>query len=141
MSKISIPTITRSVDLREYDPALAAEIHVWVNPTRAHASRLTEISVSAQVNKARFDRMLSNMNQGQIDGSVAQEQTQNFNAEADRFMREVFEWYAVTWSKNSETWTADEIARLADEDPALWAWLTERTQTLIAEHREQARKN
>jgi hypothetical protein len=142
-SKINIPTITKPIDLAEYDPALRredgspAQIDVWVNPTREHQAKRTEIGVRASIGAMRLEQL-------RTETGIAPEEYKTrieaISQESDAIMRDLMEWHTVTWSKNGETWNADEVGALADRDPALWGWLADETRRLIDEFRESRRK-
>jgi hypothetical protein len=138
MSKFNIPAITQPIDLAEYNQALAGGIvHVWVNPTREHRGQLVEF----QVESNRVVRLLDAMNQADTPEAErtgkANEMLDGIKASSQR----IYEWYAVTWSKNSETWTAAECEDIHKTDPALWEWLQNRTHALMDEFRQATRKN
>jgi hypothetical protein len=144
--KINIPAITKPIDLTEYDPGLRRDdgspviIDVWLNPSRAHQNKLSEIGTRAQIGQARLERLRNGFAEGGVEAEEFDTQIKAFSDTSDKITEEMFGWYAETWSRNDEAWSVDEVRALAEQDPLLWEWLTAQTQRLIGEFRESRRK-
>lgn len=133
--KFNIPKIIKSLELGEYDESLEGlALRVWVNPPRGvHASYWKVQAELVRLSKALED----------IKDSDAKK-IEEINIQIDIANNNVFGWFANIWSQdpNAETHTSlEDVERIADEDPALWSFITSSTTKMIREHRDDQRKN
>lgn len=139
--KLTFPKITQPIDLADYAPEMKQDdgtpalVYAWVNPPA------TLINTHAAL-RARAQVALQKIKEAGGDDAVRAEQLRELNA-VGLGLQAVF---AELWSARSNPathWTAEEVAALAanEENPALYAWLTNRTLAAINAYRGGLRKN
>jgi hypothetical protein len=127
--QIKIPAVVRSFDLGEYaEEARGQTISVWVNPPaemlREHARQMQAIS--------------------QALGMADSEERMQLLEAASQKLREII---AALWSKGKDEshWTPADVFELVENtyetDPALYAWMLDKTFELINAHRTAQKKS
>ena len=160
---LRLPRKTEELDLGEYHESLQGQvIHVWVNLTKAMHDRWNllqrDIRAAAEETKAidtaHFERVKNRTPKGkEVDraaplGERLQARLDANVKEINRINEEIFAWYAEVWSQHAdvETHSTPEdvgnfAKQCAEEDPALWQWVTVGTQAKIIAHRNRLVKN
>jgi hypothetical protein len=103
--------IVRDLPLSEYDEGMNGfKVHVWVNPTRDYM-RQYDVLTKAQLEK------------GVASDAVIDQQTA--------------EWFSVMFSQgtdDAERLSAEDLAQLYEQDPALWLFITSRYWEMVNDH-------
>lgn len=129
--KIKYQDVLKPLYLHEYaesykdqdDPALM----IWVNPPR-------ELLKGRALLDDEYTQIVREF-QDKADDPKAQKK---FESAVEEFVQRSHVWYARIWSQGPPDthWTVEEINELNERDPALLAWLCERTRIMLQEHRE-----
>ena len=136
--KFDIPKIIKPLEMSEYDEAMEGLVlQVWVNlPRRVHAEYWEFQSDLLKLTK-ELDVLLK-------PETPDDEKITALNKRLDKNNRAIFAWFANLWSQSEDLEThvtVDEIDAMAEEDPTLWRFMTNRTLKLIRDHQESVRKN
>jgi hypothetical protein len=142
--KLQIKKVIFEQDLGEYAKEYAGQfVDVWVNPPRNIINTYDDLN----------QRMSEKLDQiRQALPKTADEDRTNYQKVLDKvqkwtddeFAPKLREWYAALLSKGSDQarhWTPDDLIELDQQDPALYDWLRDQTQSLIKEHRDRQKKS
>ena len=137
--KFKIPKIIRPLEMSAYAEEMEGlALQVWVNPPRKVKDKYSDLQVEIVGLKIELDKMLAQKKapaQNRVD-ALDKKITANNTA--------VFEWYANILSQASDPDThvdAEELKTMADEDPAIYTFITTGAWELITVHVENIRKN
>ena len=121
-----------------YDESMEGlALQVWVNPTRNIKNDFTDLQIKIIGLRDESEKLLTTK---KADDKKAEALSKKVDAVNDS----IYGWYSNILSQASDPDThasVDELKELADEDPALWVYITTGTQALIGEHTEGIRKN
>ncbi len=152
---IKIPKLIKPLDLSEYMPELKGQlIHVWVDPPRKIFQEYDMLVIEAEIEAAKeidadievkpadasaetgtLASLKSNLNKLL---SFRQKRVQSRASGTDK---RILQWYSVIWSQRQDAVvSAEDIAKLEDENPAFFGWLIEQTWQMIRENRERNKK-
>ena len=149
---IKIPPVVKELDLSEYAPGMKDIIlYVWVNITNKMHEEYTEMQVKGlkisrqiEVLTVEYQKVISDKKEKKrvaLQIEMATDKLNGVNVEN-------FVWYSQVWSKHEDSSThvtpgdVQEFAnQLMADDPALWKWVTTRTQAMIVAHRNAYLKN
>lgn len=162
--RINLPKITKALNLRDYAPEMEIEITVLVNPPKADLSRLYELRLQSAdllqraraANKAllqtRTDWIITHK-AAPTDADIAEAietsraALEQIGHETNLIGAEIVAWMRGNWSQGPDEathWSVEEIQKLvdycADQDPALWQWLINRTEQMIEDYRRGQKK-
>jgi hypothetical protein len=155
--QIIIPKVTKFLPLQEYAPDEEAlkevGIHVWVDPPR---SVLVEFDELNRAYRAVLEKMVKKLGKPNDEKTSPGErllswlqvraksmQDQKFQDATGSYRRSIYGWYARLWSQASDLethWTADEIEKIAENNPHLYEWLCNSSWALIEQHQEDVKK-
>ena len=135
--EIKIPKIRVPLELSEYSPELEGHtLYVWVNPPR----RLKEDYFQASLNLGDTLQVV------QKPGDFNWIQKLVKGKQRERSSKKIVRWYAGLWSETEDggSYNGRDIEHFAEEiiesDPALWAFLCNKTWTMINEFLSAAKK-
>ena len=157
---ISFNRITKEIEFAEYSPENKGDhVHVWVNLTRAMHDRWAEIQTEYRKHEQAKDMLVKQIQalakkakgKSKKKRAELQPEIDQFNAELiekiDELIpteKKLYAWYAEVWSQHADTGThvsGDEVEEayqmMAENDHAMWIWLTKKTQHLILLHGNQ----
>jgi hypothetical protein len=112
-------------------------LQVWVNPTRKIKNDFDSLQIKTIGLRNESEKLLAAK-------KPDDKKAESLSKKVDAVNESIYEWYANMLSQSSDTdshTSADELAGLADEDPALWIFIATGIQALIGEHAEGIRKN
>ena len=137
--KFNIPKVIRRLEMSAYAEEMdGLALHVWVNPSRNIKNGFWDLQVELGSLKQELDKML-------VDKTKpATKKVESLNKRTEEVNKSIYEWYANIWSQVSDPDThvsAEELAAMADDDPAIWTFMAQGTQALINDHTEGIRKN
>lgn len=136
--KFNIPKIIRPLKMSAYDEGMEGlALQVWVNPTRNIKNGFDDLQIKIIGLKHESEKLLTAKKPDDKKAEALSEKIEAVN-------KSIYEWYANILSQSSDTdsrTSADELAEMADEDPALWIFIATGAQALIGEHTEGIRKN
>ena len=135
--KFNIPKIIRPLEMSEYDEAMEGlTLHVWINPPRGIHSSYWKF----QGELLKLSKELEAL----VEKKSTEKEIEKLNARIEAVNQEVFAWFSNIWSqgKDPETHVSiEDIEHFADEDPAIWGFVTSSTMNMINEHQAKQRKN
>lgn len=141
--RFDLPKTVRPIALQDYDPGAerlaGVEIMVWVDPPREWFERYYRIhreysqailKDTAALKKSRPLTMLNIFLRKAPDDTV------------QRYRKALHDMFASLWSQGPDGthWTAEEIDRMDDHNPAFTDWLYRRSWELIEEHKSAVKK-
>lgn len=136
--KFNIPKIIRPLEMSVYDESMEGlALQVWVNPTRNIKNDFADLQFKIFGLKNKSEKLLATK-------KADDKKAEALSKKVDAVSKSIYEWYANILSQSSDAdshTSADELEALADEDPAIWIYITTGTQALIGEHSEGIRKN
>ena len=136
--KFNIPKIIRPLEMSAYAEEMEGlALQVWVNPSRNIKSAFFNLQVELVGLSNEINKLMDAKKPDQKKIAGLSKKVDSVNAE-------IHEWYANIWSQASDKDThvsADSLASMADDDPALWVFMAQGTQALIKDHIEGIRKN
>ena len=136
--KFNIPKIVRPLEMSAYAEEMEGlALQVWVNPTRNIKNDFADLQIKIFGLKNESEKLLALKN-------ASDKKAEALSERVDATNESIFEWYSNILSQASDPdsrVSADELKELAEEDPALWIYITTGTQALIGEHSEGIRKN
>ena len=151
--KFDIKKVVKRIPLREYADDYPEElaVHVWVNPPRdvlLQREQMDEEFLRMSLRqKAEEEKRLEELTDASEERKEelrreAEEALVRNREELEEFIQRSQEWFSEIWSQGpeGERWPVEDVKELAEKDPALSAWLFERTRTLMQEHITQQKK-
>ena len=133
MRQLVFQRITRPLDLRQYQPEMAVEIQVWVNPPRAMVNEVYGLLAKASA----FEERARN---------AEAEELARLGPAIETAGQELAAWFATIWSEGAEEtrWSEAEVQKLiahsVENDPQLWPWLVLKSVEMIQVYRSGEKK-
>ena len=146
LDNITVPKIIKKLNLADYSSGFKnMSVRVWVNPSQ---TVLDDYAVF-QADIKRLSDQLRITNYKLINRLILHPaRVRRINRELKAVNERIWSWYSHIWSQhqNLETHISAEQVRdfaveVVKDDPALWRWLTSRSQALIVAHQENLEKN
>jgi hypothetical protein len=136
---IKVPPIVKKLSFSDYTEGLEQVLWVWVNITNAMHEEYTRLQVEGLTIEIQIE---------ELSNAEITKQVQSKNDELQEVLIEQYVWYSTVWSKHKDKTTHEtpgQVQKFAEEmvqhDPALWKWVTTRTQAMILAHRNAYLKN
>lgn len=134
--KFDIPKIIRPLEMVEYDEAMTGlALQVWVNPSR---------HIHNEYWTCQSELVKATGKLGELVKKPDAKKTIALDKKIDKCNQKVYAWFARLWSQSEDQGThvsVEEIEAMAEEDPAIWRFMINRTMKLIRDHQENIRKN
>ena len=156
--QLVIPKVIERLDLGSYNETMKGQVlHVWVDPPRRMFKEFDDIvfelekqaaeevqaelatrepQPSAESTNKSFVELLKGNVKALLDASSRRRKSRAAGTD-----KRLLAWYSEILSQNKENLcSVEELARVEDENPALFHFILEKVWAMIAENRDRSKK-